>query len=43
MALALIAKLFGPERAQSVADGAEYRWSNDATNDPFAKLNGLVD
>lgn len=43
MALALIARLFGTERAQSVADGAEYIWNSDPTNDPFAKLNGLVD
>lgn len=43
MALALIAKLFGSDRAQSVADGAEYRWNSDSTDDPFAKLNGLVE
>lgn len=43
MALGLIAKLFGPERAQEVADGAEYRWNRDSTDDPFAKPNGLVE
>lgn len=43
MALALIARLLGAETAQSVADGAEYRWNSDATDDPFAKLNGLAD
>jgi transcriptional regulator GlxA family with amidase domain len=43
MALALIATLFGPERAQEVADSAEYRWNRDSTNDPFAKLNGLIE
>lgn len=43
MALALIAQLFGTERAQEVADGAEYRWNSDPKNDPFAKLNGLVE
>lgn len=43
MALALIAKLFGADTAQKVADGAEYRWNNDSTDDPFAKLNGLVE
>ena len=43
MALALISKLFGPERAQDIANGAEYRWNRDSTDDPFAKLNGLVE
>jgi len=43
MALGLIARLFGPEKAQSIANGAEYRWNNDSSDDPFAKLNGLED
>ncbi|MFC3127212.1 DJ-1/PfpI family protein [Pseudoroseomonas globiformis] len=43
MALAMIERLYGRERAQRVADGAEYHWNNDPANDPFAKLNGLVD
>lgn len=43
MALALIAKLYGPERAQEVANGAEYRWNRDSLDDPFAKLNGLIE
>lgn len=43
MSLALIAKLFGQEAALRVANGAEYRWNNDPNDDPFAKINGLVD
>ncbi|MBD3848855.1 DJ-1/PfpI family protein [Bosea sp. SSUT16] len=43
MALALIVKLYGPERAQEVANGAEYRWNRDSLDDPFAKLNGLIE
>ncbi|GGC85735.1 ThiJ/PfpI family protein [Chelatococcus reniformis] len=43
MALALIAQLFGPETAQGIADGAEYHWNRDPADDPFARLNGLVD
>ena len=43
MALGLIARLFGPEKAQSIADSAEYRWNNNSSDDPFAKLNGLED
>lgn len=39
----LISTLFGPDRAQNVADGAEDYWNDDASNDPFAKLNGLAD
>lgn len=35
MALALIAKLFGPDAAKQAADIAEYRWNADSTNDPF--------
>jgi hypothetical protein len=28
--------------AQWVANRAEYRWHDDPTDDPFAKLNGLA-
>jgi transcriptional regulator GlxA family with amidase domain len=41
MALGLIARLFGADTAQMVANRAEYRWHNDPSDDPFAKLNGL--
>lgn len=41
MALGLIAKLYGKEMAQWVAHRAEYRWNEDATDDPFAAMNGL--
>lgn len=41
MALGLIAKLFGKDTAQTVANRAEYRWHEDPNDDPFAKLNGL--
>lgn len=37
MALALIAKLFGHDAAKEVAGIAEYRWNEDATDDPFTK------
>jgi len=38
MALALIASLSGPDKARSVADYAEYRWTSDPDDDPFAAL-----
>lgn len=41
MALALIAKLYGKDMAHWVAHRAEYRWNEDATDDPFAAMNGL--
>lgn len=41
MALALIAKLYGKDMAHWVAQRAEYRWNEDATDDPFAAMNGL--
>lgn len=41
MSLALIAKLFGGDAADRVANGAEYHWNRDPHVDPFAKLNGL--
>ena len=42
MALHLIARLAGAELAEQVATGMEYRWQRDATDDPFAKVWGLV-
>jgi putative intracellular protease/amidase len=36
MALAVIAKLWGQETAESIAAGTEYVWSKDPHNDPFA-------
>ncbi len=41
MTLALIADLCGAEKARWVADYAEYRWSNDPDDDPFATLYDL--
>jgi putative intracellular protease/amidase len=36
MALGLVAKLYGHERAAGLAKSLEYVWNSDATNDPFA-------
>src|SRR5258708_39124330 len=41
MSLALIAKLFGQETAETVARRAEYAWHQDKSWDPFAKMAGL--
>jgi transcriptional regulator GlxA family with amidase domain len=38
MALAVIERLFGNERAQQVADYTEYQWHTEADADPFARL-----
>ncbi|HEY4308341.1 MAG TPA: DJ-1/PfpI family protein [Pirellulales bacterium] len=38
MALAVIARLYGDEAAQKIADGTEYQWHRDANVDPFAKF-----
>lgn len=35
MALAIIAELFGSERAEQVAIFTEYQWHRDASSDPF--------
>lgn len=37
MALAVIARLFGPERAETVAALTEYEWHRDPSWDPFAR------
>jgi transcriptional regulator GlxA family with amidase domain len=37
MALAVIAKIWGEERAEAIAIGTEYEWHRDADVDPFVK------
>ena len=36
MALGLVAKLYGKERASLLAHSLEYEWNDDPANDPFA-------
>ena len=43
MALAVIARLFGDEQAQLIADFTEYQWHRDAYDDPFAKFLNAMD
>lgn len=38
MALAVVARLYGEETAQRIADGIEHTWHRDANTDPFAKF-----
>ena len=38
MALAIIARLYGKERAAQIAEYTEYEWQQDSTRDPFAKF-----
>jgi transcriptional regulator GlxA family with amidase domain len=38
MALAVIARLFGRERAESIANRTEYVWQEDPQRDPFHKF-----
>ena len=38
MALAVIAKLYGKELAQQIAESTEYEWQRDSTRDPFVRL-----
>jgi len=43
MSLAVIASLYGKEKALDIANGAEYIWNQDPDDDPFHKyLNKLV-
>jgi transcriptional regulator GlxA family with amidase domain len=42
MALAVIAKLAGPQVSDNLATATEYDWHRDAAWDPFAKVHGLV-
>jgi len=43
MALAVIARLFGRERAESIAVRTEYQWHTDADSDPFTRYLNQVD
>lgn len=43
MALAVIAKLYGEERAEMVARYTEYQWHRDADVDPFAEFLNQAD
>jgi transcriptional regulator GlxA family with amidase domain len=38
MALAVIAKFYGKEVAQEIADSTEYEWQQDSTRDPFVRF-----
>jgi transcriptional regulator GlxA family with amidase domain len=38
MALGVIARLFGPERAEAIANLTEYEWQQDPTKDPFHRF-----
>jgi len=42
MALGVIARLYGTDRAEQTARGCEYIWNKHSEQDPFAKLEGLV-
>lgn len=42
MALAVIANLFGMDKAEETAQGCEYIWNKNADRDPFAKSAGLI-
>lgn len=43
MSLAVIARLYGDEHAQRIADFTEYQWHRDAYDDPFAKYLNAMD
>ena len=38
MALHVISRYYGEEAAVAIAEGTEYTWHRDATDDPFARL-----
>jgi putative intracellular protease/amidase len=38
MALGIIARLYGKERADDIANRTEYEWRSDPTSDPFTKF-----
>jgi transcriptional regulator GlxA family with amidase domain len=42
MALAVIARRYGQDTADTIATRMEYDWHRDASWDPFAKIHGLV-
>ncbi len=43
MALGVIANLYGEDKAQSVADFAEYQWHKDPDSDPFVQYLNAMD
>jgi transcriptional regulator GlxA family with amidase domain len=43
MALAVVAREFGQEQAELLAELTEYEWHRDPDWDPFARVHGLVD
>lgn len=38
MALAVVAKLYGRDAAEAIANNVEYEWHSDPSDDPFAKF-----
>ena len=42
MALAVVARIAGPDAAELLANGTEYEWHRDADWDPFARIHNLV-
>jgi hypothetical protein len=38
MALGVIARLYGREKAQQIADLTEYEWQSDPSRDPFVRF-----
>jgi hypothetical protein len=38
MALAVIAKIYGREIAQEIADSTEYEWQQDSAREPFGRF-----
>jgi putative intracellular protease/amidase len=38
MALAVIARIYGKQMAQEIADATEYEWQQDSTRDPFVRF-----
>jgi putative intracellular protease/amidase len=42
MALAVIARMVGPDISEALATNTEYEWHRDAGWDPFARIHGLV-
>ncbi len=42
MSLHVIARLFGEQTAEAIAQGTEYEWHRDPAWDPFAEIHGLA-
>ena len=40
MALGMIARFYGIDRAEETARGCEYIWNKNSGQDPFAKIRG---